>query len=534
LAQVGDNRKQAGRERSRNIFRAFLASSTGTAVSRVLGAVRDITIANLLGAGSGSDAFWIAFTVPNVFRRFVADEGLTGALIPALSKAEKEENTQSARKLANSTLTALLLANILLCALGLWKADLLVKAFAYGFIQEPAKFELTVTLTRWLFPFLFFVSLVSFLEGLLNQRNHFFIPKLAPGIVSASIAVSAILLAGKFEKPEYALVAGVLAGGLLHLIVTSVPTLMLWGKLALSFTFSSGRFKSLLKEMGKVLLIGLLAQVNIIVLRQLASLLGDGAVTRYWYANRLVDLAQGIVAVGISSALLPSASASVAEGDEEGMKHGLSYSFRLASFLLLPAATIIAVFAEPISSILFRHGRYSVEDVRWTASTLRLLAPFLLSVAGINIIKKIYFAIEDRNTLLLIGGLGVILTGILGWFLIGPYNILGLAGALSLSSIVQFGAYLWLLHKKLDTGIGLLPILIPLGKMIAACLPPAVLLYLLSFLGDWTLGPMSLKNLAIIGCGLPLAGMLYLFFSRILGLAEAKSLLAKVGVKNAR
>ncbi|HAN32768.1 MAG TPA: hypothetical protein DCQ06_14335, partial [Myxococcales bacterium] len=211
-------------QRRGNFLRAVAASVLGTGLSRALGALRDVCIARIFGASGASDAFWIAFTVPNTLRRFVADEGLTGALIPAVARAETEQSQTAARQLANRVLTALLLINLVVCVAGWFGAEWLVKAFAYSFVADPEKFALTVTLTRWLMPFVAMVSLVSFCEGLLNHRRHFFVPKVAPGLVSAGIVIAALVAVDRFEHPTYALVAGVLFGGLTHVLV-NLPVL---------------------------------------------------------------------------------------------------------------------------------------------------------------------------------------------------------------------------------------------------------------------------------------------------------------------
>ncbi|MBN1944312.1 MAG: murein biosynthesis integral membrane protein MurJ [Bradymonadales bacterium] len=518
----------AGRDRSSGFVRAFLSSALGTGLSRVAGAFRDIAIARVFGAGAGSDAFWVAYTVPNVFRRFVADEGLTGAVIPAVSKAEQEEGTDRARQLADVTFTALLIANLVLCVAGMAGAEWLVKAFAYEFTKDPPKFALAVTLTRWLFPFLLFVSLVSFFEGLLNHRMHFFIPKIAPGLVCLTLGGSALLLAGRLSVPEYALAVGVLVGGALHLLVNVPVLLKRWGRLRLSWDFRTPRFLSLAREMGKVVAIGGFAQINLIVLRQFAAILGDGAITRYWYANRLVDLSQGMIGVGIASALLPMITQSVAKRDLVAFRKDLNRALRLAGFTLLPVAMVLLTFNEPITAIVFRHGRYSVEDVTWTARTLLVLVPYLLAVAGINIVKKAFFALDDRNSLLAVGALGVAVTGGLGWWLIHPLNIVGLAWALSVSATVQLVAYLVILRVRLKIALGLSGLVRPFGRMVLATIPVGLSMVAVRSLGQWERGPASLVNLVLVAGGLTVAVALYLLAAYLLRIKELHSLLGRL------
>ncbi|MBT3219549.1 MAG: murein biosynthesis integral membrane protein MurJ, partial [Proteobacteria bacterium] len=359
---------QEQNQRQGRFLRAFLSSVLGTGLSRVLGAVRDITLASFLGASATSDAFFIAFTVPNVFRRFVADEGLTGALIPSVAKAESEEGTPEAKKLANSILGALVLANIVICLVGMLGAEWLVYAFAASFAEDPDKFAITVTMTRWMFPFVALVSVVSFFEGLLNYRGHFFVPKVAPGLVSLGIAGAAwwaMLWGTSFEQPVFALVVGVLVGGLAHVLINVPPVITRWGMVSVSFSFSSPRLRALMKELGKAVAIGIFAQLNILVLRQLAAAVGDGAITWYWNANRLVDLSQGMIAVAIGSALLPNISQSVADADWERVRTDLVGALRLASFLLIPVVASLVVFALPLAAIFFRHGNYTWTDVLW-------------------------------------------------------------------------------------------------------------------------------------------------------------------------
>ena len=228
-------------QRRKRFLQSFLASVFGTGASRILGGVRDVVLSNVLGAGKMSDAFFIAFTVPTVFRRFVADEGLTGALIPALAQAEKE-GVNHAKMMANTSFTALVVVNLVLCALGVLGAEWLVKAFAYSFTaDEGAQFALTVSLTRWMFPFVMMVSLVSFFEGILNLP--LFIPKLAPGLVSAGIATSALLFTQHFSQPVYALVAGVLIGGLAHVLINLPFVWMKWGTIGFGVAFQHPRFR---------------------------------------------------------------------------------------------------------------------------------------------------------------------------------------------------------------------------------------------------------------------------------------------------
>ncbi len=511
--------------------RAFLSSVLGTGLSRILGAIRDIAVAGFLGAGASSDAFWIAFTIPNVFRRFVADEGLTGALVPAVARAEAEEGREASAHLADQVLTGLLIANVVLCVAGIFGAEWLVKAFAWSFTEDPEKFALTVQLTRWLFPFVSFVSMVSLFEGLLNHRGHFFVPKVAPGLVSAGMVASIWGFGTAFARPVDALAAGTMVGGLIHVLV-HLPVLdRYWGPVRPTLSLGGDRFRAVLVELSKVIAIGVFAQINILVLRQLAAAIGDGAITRYWYANRLVDLSQGVIAVAIGSALLPDISRSVAEQDWTRFRGDLVRALRLAMFLLLPAAAVLLAFAEPITAILFRQGAYTWQDVQWTALTLQFLTPFMLAVAGLNILKKVFFALDLRNDLLKLGGLGVTLTFALGWSLVRPYEVVGLAMALSGATCLQLVASAMVLQRRVGTHLGLVELVVPARQMGLATVPMLGVLWLASMAGDWSEGPRLLVNWLALCGGLLGAGSVYLGAAWALGITELTQVTSRVAAR---
>ena len=509
-------------KRRSKIFRASVVSALGTGLSRVLGAVRDIAIGHVFGAGRASDAFWMAWTVPSLFRRFVADEGLTGALIPGVTQAEREAGTGEARRLANGALLALLIAGAVICAVGMVGAPWLVRLIAPGFGDDPGKLELTITLTRWLFPFIVCVSLVSYCEGLLNIRGHFFVPKVAPGIVSGCIAAAALLLANGFEEPVFALAVGTLVGGLAHLLVCIPPLVKYWGMPHPSVRGMRGpRFRFLLREMGKVAVIGIIAQLNVVLLRVLASFLEEGSMTHYWYANRLVDLSQGTIAVAVGSALLPAVARDAADQNWDGFRDNFGEAVRLAALVLVPVACLLIGLARPVVSILFLHGEFSAYAVDQTAATLRMLVPFMMALGGIQIIKKAYFALDDRTTLLVVGAVGLVITAGSGYWLSTRIGVEGLGLALSISGVTQLVAYLGILRVKMGEKLGLAALVRPLFGIFVASVPAAAVAIGTSRLGDWSQGPASLRNWAVLAAAGLSASAVYIALAWILRVGKA-------------
>ena len=513
------------------LYRGAISSAAGTAFSRVLGAARDVILARVLGAGAISDAFWVAFTVPTVFRRFVADEGLTGVMVPALTDAEDKEGKEEAQRLSGALFLALVLVCTVLCIAGAWFAPWLVRAFAFGFTNDPEQFSLTVQLTRWMFPFVLFVSLVSWCEGLLNMRDHYFIPKAAPGLVSAGIIVAALFASGLNISTTASLVGGLLIGGLVHFLVCLPAVLKIWGPLRINIqSWSTPRFARIRNEMGKVIAIGVFAQLNIMMLRLLASLLPTGSVTQYWYANRVVDLAQGVIAVAVGSAMLPPISKAVAAGDWTRFEETFVDAARMAAIVLIPAAGLLLAIPDAIVRTLFQHGQFSSAAAELTVDCLIGMVPFMLAVAGINLIKKPFFALDRRDLLLLVGAIGLLFTFISGWGLAIHLNlgVRGLAFALSLSTTVQFIAYVWLLQQKVGASIGVRRLVTPFARMTLGAVPASLSAWSICNLGQFEHGP-SLLNIGILILSCAVAAVVYIACAWALNIrTEINAVLRKI------
>ena|GEM_PF-1246007 len=524
----------AGRK---TILRGAVSSFMGTGLSRVLGMAREVAISNVYGASKLTDIFFMAFTIPSIFRRFVADEGLTGILIPSVTSVEKEEGEAVARQIAGGILLGVTVASLLVIGFAVLFAPDIVSVMASKYTGDDR--ALAIELTRWLMPFLLCVAWVSFAEGLLNQRGHFFVPKLAPGLVSAGIVIAALWAKQMETPPVFALVVGTLVGGLVHVLICLPPLFSLWGRVWPSFAgVRHPKFKHFLREMGKVVAIGVFAQLNIFVLRTVALFLEDGAVSWYWYANRVVDLAQGVVAIAVGSALLPAITKNVVDRNWDGFRDSFGFAVRLTSFGLLLAAAMLIAVAEPICSVLFLHGATTPDDVWRIAELLRAFVPYLLVVGGINLIKRAYYALDDRRTLLWIGGVGVGLTAVLGiglslgdmpesmrWLPGLPsgagLGAIGLVWALNISCAVQFGLYVLRLRGQVVGGAGIRALFGPLGKMCLAALPAGGVAWLICTACDWTAGP-ALTKIVFLGLSIGVGSLTYAGVAWVLKLRELR------------
>ncbi len=503
---------------------ASIQGAIGTGLSRLLGLARDMAIGHVMGAGRSADIFWIAFTVPNVFRRLVADEGLTGVLIPTVEKAEQQAGLAEAKRLAAAALASLLLVGLAICVLVIALAPWVVRLVAYGFTAEREKFELTVSLTRWLIPFVVLVSLVSYCEGLLNRRGHFFIPKAAPGIVSAGIAVGALYGTSYFTQPLNALVAGTLVGGVVHLLVCIPPLLRLWGlTLPLLSAMKGPRFRAFVAEMGKVAAIGVIGQAHILVLRQLAAVLAEGSVSHFWYASRIVDALQAAVAMAVASALLPLIAADVAARKWRIFRHHFATATQLVSLWLLPAAALLVALALPIVTVLFQHGAFDRYACEKTAATLQMLVPFMLAFGAIHLCKRAYYALDDRSTLFWTGIGCVVLTGFLGHGLAMKMGVAGLGLGLSIATASELLVLIILLRQKVEGRLGLRKLVAPVTKASLAAAVAGWLAYGISQWGQWQLGSASVRNWLVLAFAASSGIGLYLGLLRLLKIPRKPS-----------
>jgi putative peptidoglycan lipid II flippase len=274
--------------------------------------------------------------------------------------------------------------------------------------------------------------------------------------------------------------------------------------------------------MGKVVVIGVVAQANVVLLRLLASLLPEGSVTQYWYAARVVDLAQGAVAVGVGSALLPVIARDAAVRQWDQFRKHFAEAARLAGLVMLPAAALLLALASPVVALLFRHGAFDAEAAASTSATLRTLVPFMLALAGINIVKKAFFALDERNALVAVGCAGLAVTAGLGYTLSRSMGLAGLGLSLSLSAGLQLALYLILLRRRMGTTLGLRGIGGPLLGMLAAAVPAALLAFSISQAGEWERGPASLLNWSVLAAAGASAAVVYVALGWVLGVPELR------------
>lgn len=425
--------------------------SLATTLSRVLGYVRDMVSAHLFGAGAISDAFVVAFRIPNLFRDLFAEGALSAAFVPALTR-ERLKGEAGAWALAAHMFNALAMALGCLVLLGVLGARWFLPWVAPGFKQDPATFELALLLTRLLFPFIGFMGFAALFMGMLNARKRFFLPALAPAAMNIVMIGFGLWVCPRMgDKPDEQIVGwalGALAGGAAQWLI-QVPEAWRAGfRWRFSWPWRHEGVRKVLRAMGPAVLGQSTTQVNLVVNTILASQMAAGSVTYLYYGNRLMQLPLGVFGVAIASAVLPDLALHHAKGDRARFRRTLAYGLKLTLFITLPAMLGLVLLSLPIHALLLQGGRFDLAATRATAYASIAYTLGVVFASWVKVLVPAFYAI-DRPVLpvkVAVGMVGVNLT--LNLLLWRHFGYLGLAGTASAVMALQAGILLWLLRKE--------------------------------------------------------------------------------------
>jgi putative peptidoglycan lipid II flippase len=503
-----------------NLLKALATVSSMTLVSRVLGFVRDALIARLFGAGLATDAFFVAFRIPNLLRRLFAEGAFSQAFVPVLSEYRSRRGDVETRVLVDRTASLLALALLAVTAAGVAAAPIVVYVSAPGFAAAPAKFDLTVAMLRVTFPYILFISLVSLAGGVLNTWSRFAIPAITPTLLNLSFIFAALFCAPYFDPPAMVLAWAVLAGGVLQLAL-QLPALARIGMLPRPrLVFSDPGVRRILTLMGPAVLGVSVAQVSLLINTIIASFLGDGRVSWLYYADRLMEFPTGLLGVALGTILLPSLSKYHAEASGEEYSKLLDWGLRLTFLLAAPAAIALALLAVPLITTLFHYGQFGEHDVWMTRQALVAYSAGLLGLIMVKVLAPGFYARQNIATPVRIAIVTLIATQAMnGLFVlslehggleaatgIGPHA--GLALAIGLGACLNAG----LLYRKLrqhgiylpQPGWGTFAL-----KVCAALAAMAMALWLTMGPAAWWLGASGMSRVAAASGLVTLGGAAY-------------------------
>jgi putative peptidoglycan lipid II flippase len=420
-----------------NLLRALATISGLTLVSRVLGFVRDAVIAALFGAGAATDAFFVAFRIPNLLRRLFAEGAFSQAFVPILSEYKNKNGTAATKVLVDRVSGALLLGLVIAVAIGIAAAPVIVYVSAPGFAAEPAKFELTTTMLRITFPYILFISLVSLAAGILNTWSRFAVPAFTPTLLNVAFIAGALLLAPHFNPPVLVLAWAVFAGGVLQLAI-QLPALSRIGMLPRPrLVLADPGVRRILLLMGPAVIGVSAGQISLLLNTIFASHLQSGSVSWLYYADRLMEFPTGLLGVALGTILLPSLARAHANDARDTYSELLDWGLRLTFLLAVPAAIALAVLATPLIATLFLHGRFSADDLAMTRYALIAYSIGLLGLILVKVLAPGFYARQNIRTPVKISFVTLLATQAMNVAFIAPLAHTGLALAIGLGACLN-------------------------------------------------------------------------------------------------
>ena len=424
-----------------NLLRALATVSGMTLLSRILGFVRDFVIARAFGAGIATDAFFVAFRLPNLLRRMFAEGAFSQAFVPILAEYKNRQGAEATHTLVNRVATLLGLIVAVVAALGALAAPLIIYLSAPGFSTDPGKFELTVELTRITFPYIFFMSLVALAGGVLNTWSRFAIPAFTPVLLNLSFIAMALFAAPYFDPPVLALAWAVFIGGVLQLLLQIRPLWKIGMMPRFDLNFSDPGVRRIMKLMAPAILGVSVSQISLLINTIFASFLASGSVSWLYYADRLMEFPAGLLGVALGTILLPSLSRLHADDKAGEFSSLLDWGLRLTLMLTLPAALGLALLAVPLVATLFNYGAFGASDVMQTRSAL---IAYSVGLAGLILVKVLapgFYARQDIRTPVKIALLTLLATQLMNvlFVFVLPLRHAGLALSIGLASCLNAG-----------------------------------------------------------------------------------------------
>ncbi|THF66114.1 murein biosynthesis integral membrane protein MurJ [Pseudothauera nasutitermitis] len=420
-----------------NLLRALATVSGMTLLSRILGFVRDFVIARAFGAGMMTDAFFVAFRLPNLLRRMFAEGAFSQAFVPILAEYKNRQGEDATRTLVNRTATLLALVVTAVSILGVLAAPWIIYLSAPGFAVDAEKFALTVELTRITFPYILFMALVALAGGILNTWSRFAIPAFTPVLLNLSFIGMALFAAPWFDPPVLALAWAVFLGGVLQLALQLRPLHRIGMLPRFDLNLRDPGVRRILRLMAPALLGVSVSQISLLINTIFASFLQSGSVSWLYYADRLMEFPAGLLGVALGTILLPSLAKLHADERREEFSSLLDWGLRLTLLLTLPAALALMLLAVPLIATLFHHGAFSAADVLATRQALVAYSVGLTGLILVKVLAPAFYARQDIKTPVKIALLTLAATQVMNLAFIIPLKHAGLALSIGLASLLN-------------------------------------------------------------------------------------------------
>jgi putative peptidoglycan lipid II flippase len=431
-----------------NLLKALASVSSMTLLSRILGFVRDLVIARAFGAGAMTDAFFVAFKLPNLLRRLFAEGAFSQAFVPILAEYKNKRGEEATRLLVARVATVLSVVLAVVATIGVVGAPLIVLISAPGFTASPDKFQMTVDLTRIVFPYILFISLVSLAGGILNTFSRFMLPAFTPVLLNIAMILAAAVAAPWFDPPVLALGWGAFLGGVLQLSL-QIPALRRLKMLPRwDWNTRDEGVRRILKLMGPAALGVSVAQISLLINTIFASFLETGSVSWLYYADRLMEFPSGMLGVALGTILLPSLAKHHADQDPLEYSRLLDWGLRMTLLLAAPAAVALGVLAVPLIATLFFHGEFTAHDVEMTRWALVAYSVGLLGIILVKVLAPGFYARQNIKTPVKIAIFTLLATQAMNLMFIWHLKHAGLALAIGLGACLNAGILFYKLRQQ--------------------------------------------------------------------------------------
>lgn len=431
-----------------NLLKSLATISGLTLISRILAFARDVLIARVFGAGMATDAFFVAFKLPNLLRRLFAEGAFSQAFVPIFGEYKNRRGDEETKLLVDHVVTMLAIILFIVTLIGIIAAPLLVYISAPGFVKDAEKFQLTVQLLRVTSPYIFFISLVAVAAAILNTYNKFWVPAFAPILLNICFIGGALWLAPYCDPPVMALAWAVFIAGFVQLAF-QVPFLKKINMLpSLRFSWTDTGMRRVIRQMGPAIFGVSIAQISLIINTIFASFLAAGSVSWLYYADRLMEFPAGVLGAALGTILLPSLSKCHAGNDTTEYSKLLDWGLRLTFLLALPSALALGMISVPLLATFFQRGAFMASDVLMTSHALIGYSIGLIGMILVKILAPGFYARQDIKTPVKIGIATLVATQLMNALFIGWIAHAGLALSIGLGACLNSAILYYFLRKK--------------------------------------------------------------------------------------
>lgn len=527
-----------------NLFKSIATFGGFTLLSRITGFFRDMILANFLGAGLVSDAFFVAFKLPNLFRSLFAEGAFTTAFVPMLSQKLVCEDKKQAVLFAAKAISVLAFFVSLFVVLVEWLMPWVVAILAPGFADEPEKVSLAVELSRITFPFLLFISIVSFQSGILNSLNKFAAPAAAPVILNLMMITSIVIFVPFAPSAAHGIAIGITTAGFIEILWLMFflhrQQVYIKPQFKIFKIIKDAEIKTLFKRIAPGVLGAGIYQINMVVDTILVSLVGTGAISWLYYANRLQQLPLGVVGAAISVAVLPILSRHISSNKTKEAFEIQNKAFEYGALLSIPAAFALIILAKPIINILFQHGKFGLEETIMTSKAVIVYAVGLPAYVLVKSLTPNFFARGDTKTPVKYSMVVLITNLVFALLLMKPFGHVGIACATTIAAFVSLWQYLHGLKKR-EFWTCPKELVIKIIKICLCSLMMSLIIYLAQYLlnlhfNNW-LHLSILPKLALFSIICILGFITFIFCAKVTRIINIKEIIAhllKKGLSDAK